>query len=207
MNNALTVACVLRSGGEYRPEHVIALRDGVIANLSAPHRFVCLSDLDVHGVWTLPLGIDAHPGWWSKMALFRPYRLKGRALFLDLDTVIVGDLSELAAYAGPFAMLSDFLRPARPASGVMAWDAGCDTLRAVWEAWITGPEGHMHEHRGGGDQSFIRSVVGDAVDRLSDLYPGQMVSYKIHCKGGVPDGARAVAAHGRPKPWDAGWRL
>jgi hypothetical protein len=204
----LTVACVLRSGGEYRPEHVMALRDGVREHLAAPHDFVCLSDVDVPGVWTLPLR-HRFPGWWSKLELVQPHRFTGRIVYIDLDSVIVGDLSALAAYAGPFAMLSDFLRPERPASGVMAWDADADAdaPRAIWDNWVRDPEGHMYAHQGGGDQAFIRSVVGDGVDRLQDHVPGQLVSYKVHCKDGVPDGARVVSAHGRPKPWDAEWRL
>lgn len=202
----LTVLCVLRSGGEYRPEHVVALRDGVRAHLPVPHEFVCLSDAVVHGVWTYPLRYG-WPGWWSKMEAFQPHRFKGRVLYMDLDTVIVGDLSDLAAYSGQFAMLSDFLRPERPASGVMAWDAGCEQARAIWEAFTRDPEGHMHECQGGGDQEFIASVVYGREDRLQDVVPGQIVSYKVHCKNGVPDGARLVCAHGTPKPWHAEWRL
>jgi len=33
------------------------------------------------------------------------------------------------------------------------------------------------------------------------------VSYKVHCRAGVPAGARVVCFHGRPKPWDPGVRL
>ena len=40
----LTVACVLRSGPEYRAEHVAALAAGVIRHLSRRYRFVCLTD-------------------------------------------------------------------------------------------------------------------------------------------------------------------
>jgi hypothetical protein len=191
----LTVACVLRSGGEYRPEHVMALRRGVAANLPVPHDFVPLVDADP---W---------PGWWAKLGLLRPGRFVGRVVYLDLDSVVVGDLSALAAYAGPFGMLSDFLRPVRPASGVMAWEAGNEPSRAIWDAWVRDPDGHMHTHQGGGDQAFIRSVVGDGVDRLQDHVPGQLVSYKVHCKDGLPANARVCCAHGRPKPWDAEWRL
>ena len=85
----LTIACVLRSGGDFDAEYVERLRDGVAANLSLPHRFVCLSDIEVpcervalrHG-W---------PGWWSKLELFE--QLKGRVLYFDLDTVIAGSLN------------------------------------------------------------------------------------------------------------------
>lgn len=201
----MTIACVLRSGGEYRPEHVQALAAGVAAHLPDA-RFVCLSDVPVLGVRTVPLRY-AWPGWWAKLELFRPGVFPGQVLYIDLDSVVVGDLSDLAGYVGPFATLSDFLRPERPASGVMAWDADGAEARAIWEAFVRDPEGHMHACRGGGDQQFLRSVVGDDVDRLRALYPGQVVSYKVHCADGVPDGARLVSAHGRPKPWDAEWHL
>jgi hypothetical protein len=205
----LTIACVLRSGGEYRPKHVMALRRAVAAHMPTPHRFLCLADMAPDGVWwtTLP---HPYPGWWSKVNLFAPGLLSGRCLYLDLDSVVVGDLSDLAAYAGPFAMLTDFVRPERPASGVMAWDAGAEAPRAIWDAWMRDPEGHMHAHQGGGDQAFIRSVIGDGVDRLQDfLPPDYLCSYKVHVvpNGGVPDGCSIVAAHGRPKPWDAEWHL
>jgi hypothetical protein len=212
----LTVACVLRSGGEYRPEHVQALAEGVKRHMpkpkgrreQSPYRFVCLSDVPVPGVPVWPIRPD-FPGWWSKLRLFSPGGLYGRCLYLDLDSIVVGDLSEIAAYDGPFAMLSDFYRPERPASGVMAWDADDDAPRAIWDAWMRDPEGHMHTYQGGGDQEFIRSVVGDGVDRLQDHAPGAIVSYKVHVvpNGGVPDGARLVCGHGRPRPWDPEWRL
>jgi hypothetical protein len=202
----LTVACVLRSGGEYRPEHVQALREQVARWLPLAHDFVCLSDMgDGDPMW-IPCPTPFR-GWWAKMEMFAPGLFSGRVLYLDLDSVVVGDLSEIASYAGPFAMLSDFYRPERPASGVMAWDADSEQARAIWGAWIRDPQEHMYTYRGGGDQAFLRSVVGDGVDRLHDLYPGQLVSYKVHCKDGVPTGAKIVAAHGRPKPWDPEWRL
>jgi len=101
----LTIACVLRSGGDFDQEYVERLRDGVAANLSLPHRFVCLSDVEVpcerlalqHG-W---------PGWWSKLELFE--QLKGRVLYFDLDTVIAGSLDEIASYPHAFSMLSDLV--------------------------------------------------------------------------------------------------
>lgn len=201
----MIAACVLKSGGEYLPEHVHLVYAQVARHLPGA-RFVCLTDMDVPGIACLPLA-HGWPGWWSKMEMFRPGTFDDRVLYLDLDTVIVGDLSDLAGYAGDFAMLSDFLRPERPASGVMAWEAECDAAQAVWGAFARDPEQHIAEFRGGGDQEFIASVIFGREDRLQSLYPGQIVSYKVHCAGGVPGGARVVCAHGRPKPWDAEWTL
>lgn len=204
----LNVVCVLRSGGEYTPEHVVALRDGVAAHLPLPHRFVCLTDFPredgcIAGVPAAPVAHD-WPGWWAKMDLFRPGLFTGRVLYLDLDTVIVGDLSDLACYGGDFGIVSDFYRPERPQSCIMAWEADNALSRAIWRSFSRDPERWMHEHERGGDQAFIAGVIYGHEDRLTNLYPDQIVSYKVHVRDGdgVPDDARIVAFHGKPRPWE-----
>jgi hypothetical protein len=42
------------------------------------------------------------------------------------------------------------------------------------------------------------------VDILQEMHPGEFVSYKTHCTKGVPDGARVVCFHGRPRPHEVG---
>src|SRR3990172_8259243 len=106
----ITVACVLRSGGDFAPEHVWALKRGVNKYLQMPHEFRILTDYTFAG----PAGSklrEAWPGWWSKLELFRPGTFSGPVLYFDLDTVIVGSIDALASYRGPLAMLSDFYKP------------------------------------------------------------------------------------------------
>jgi len=86
----LTVACVLRSGGKFDSEYVRKLRDGVLRFANVPHRFVCLSDVDVP-CERIPLEHN-WPGWWSKIELFRPGVIKAPMLYLDLDTIVIGSL-------------------------------------------------------------------------------------------------------------------
>lgn len=199
----LTVACVLKGGGEYRPEHVLALRDGVVIHLPAPHQFVCLSDMPAPGVNIVPLA-HGWPGWWSKIELFRPDLFCGPTLFFDLDTVLVGDLSEIAETARlPLVGLADFNRPERFASGVMAW---CADLAQLYHEFARDPQGYMRQCGNGGDQAYIGGQI-DTWQTFQGLAPGQIVSYKKHCTTGVPDGARVVCAHGRPKPWHPEWKL
>lgn len=55
--------------------------------------------------------------------------LAGRVLYIDLDTVIVGSLEDVAGYAGPFVALSvrnmaNERRETGLNSSVMSWDAG-----------------------------------------------------------------------------------
>lgn len=206
----ITVACVLKSGGDFNAEYVERLRDGAAKNLKG-HRFLCLSDVDVP-CERMPLRHD-WPRWWSKMELFRPDLDGGDFLYFDLDTLIVGDLSEIAR-ARDLTMLSDFFDSKRLASGVMylPWFDRAD----VWRKWIKDPERHMRDFRGHGDGGFIGSVKGKA-QRWQDDVPGQIVSYKAHVRapqhpiekgnGKIPKGARVVCFHGKPRPHEVQWTV
>jgi hypothetical protein len=133
-------------------------------------------------------------GWWAKIGLFEPGRFTGRCLYFDLDTIITGSLNELASYEGDFAGLSDFYHPDRFASGVMAWDA--DKAGDIFTRWH---QVGMPQFDTRGDQGWIGSMRPNA-DRLQNLFPGQLVSFKADCREGAPNGARVVCFHGLPRP-------
>lgn len=193
----LTVACVLKSGGIYDATWVARLKAGVAKHLPIEHRFVCLSDVDVP-CDRIPLVLE-WPGWWSKIALFL---LPGPVLYLDLDTATVGDLSDIAtqAVASQFTMLRDFYAPDHCGSGVMAWGAGATAI-SVFEKFAADPESLMKVQRARmGDQAFIEETYGkDKIARWQDVVGDQIVSYKVHCRNGIPPNARVVCLHGQPK--------
>lgn len=188
--------CVLRSGGEYGPEHVQWLAK-MVPGLE------CISDVDVPGVPCIPLRHD-WPGWWSKLELFR-HDIPGDLSYIDLDTVVLGDIAPIIAAAnGKTTMLSDFYWPEKPASGLM-YIAQQDKAQ-VWGEWMRDPAGHMNApvSRGViGDQGYLGKIL-PGVQRWQDVAPGSVVSYKAHCKQGVPDSATVVCFHGKPRPWDCG---
>lgn len=207
----LTVACVLRSGGDYDAEYVERLQAGVARHLDRDHEFICLSDVVVPAR-RIPLAHD-WPGWWAKMEIFRP-DLDGDLLCFDLDTLIVGDLAEIASIR-KLTLLSDFFVPEYLASGVMylPWFVRSE----VWRRWIENPAGHMSRIRGHGDGGFLREVFTGRAARWQEELPGQIVSYKAHVRkaqhpiergdGTVPENARVVCFHGRPRPREVGWML
>src|SRR6056297_2373586 len=161
----LTVASVLWvgqfRGRNYGPDWVRRLRNMVARNLPIPHRFVCLSNVDVEGVETIPL-TGQWPGWWSKVELFR--HDFGRTLYLDLDVLVVDGLTPIAQYPAPFAAMppSYTFTGGSPAGGpgivdryqssCMVWD--CD-MRPIYERF---------------GQWAIDKYRGDQ-DYLSDVYP------------------------------------
>lgn len=179
-----TLACVLRSGGDFGPEHVQWLAKQVPG-------LVCLSDADVPGVTTIPLAHD-WPGWWSKMSMFGP-ALEGDVLMMDLDTVVLR-LPE----ASETTVLDNYAEPGWMGSGLMFVTAA-DRAR-VWDAWIADPAKHMRECQRWpkwGDQGFLQDHIGKAA-----RWGANVRSYKQHCLGGLPEGTDVVVFHGKRRPWD-----
>lgn len=207
----MTVACVLttrntgRCGGTcYGPEWIWALKRGLAEHMpDATFRY--LSDV-APGPWRITLMHD-WPGWWAKLEALRPgaFPAGERVLLLDLDTLVVGDLSELGGYDGEFAMIRDVLRPAQLQSGVLAFRAGPDTEAArLYRLFAADPQAAMRRCRGDGE--WLRAHARQP-DALQDLFPGQIRSFKRDARQGPPEGARLVLGHGRPRFNDprAGW--
>lgn len=195
------IVCVLRSGGDFRIEHVRRLRDQ--AAFFAPGvPFFCLSDLEIDDVETIPLERN-WAGWWSKLELFRP-DLAGDLLFLDLDMTIVGDISPLLEI-GQTAIMRDVYRPAGLQSSIM-YLAAADRP-AIWQSFTMHASTWIERYEKGGDQAFLERHWVKTALRWQDVFPGFVVSYKVDCepRGTVPAGARVVAFHGKPRPWQVGF--
>ena len=183
----VTPVCVLRSGGDFRPEHAQRLARQVPG-------LVCLSDVPVPGVATRALQ-HGWPGWWSKMEAFAP-ELEGDVLLIDLDTLVL----RMPALPAVTTVLPDFYRPELMGSGFMYLTAA-DRARC-WAEWIKDPGGHMRRCRTRqcwGDQGFLQPLIGAAA-----RWGANVVSWKVHCKAGIPPGAEVVCFHGRPRPWEIG---
>jgi hypothetical protein len=203
----LTVACV-KWGKMYGPRYVNTLFDMVRRNLQAGFagKFVCFTDdptgLD-EGIETRSLPGDLQ-GWWNKLYLFSPEAFeKGeRVLYFDLDTAITGPLDAIAAYRGPFAILTDVYRQGGLQSSVMGWEAG--KWDFIWSDWVN--FGKLDYE--GGDQTWIEHVVRrDKLYLWQDLFPGKLRSYKVDCRTQIPRGTSVVFFHGHPRPHEvlSGW--
>jgi hypothetical protein len=174
------IVSVLKSGGVYTAEYVERLKDSLPG-----YDFVCFSDVPVP-CDRIPLKHNL-PNWWSKLEIFT---LKEKCFYLDLDTVVDGDISEIVNYPHKFTMLSDFYH-GTPASGIMAWEGDYSNILTDYDPRKIYP-GH-------GDQGYIATKV--VPEYFQDLFPGRIDSYKV---GKYPL-ANIVCYHGSPKPHETGW--
>lgn len=143
---------------------------------------------------------EGWPGWWSKMELFGPRFEKHRpCLFLDLDTYVLGDISDLLEFeSDDLWLLRDFNVPAKGQSAVMLIPK--DT-REIYEVFQRSAEPYMKLYRAGGDQEYLNLFP---MKFLQDRFEG-IRSYKRHKLQDAPEG-RIVCFHGHPKPHETeGW--
>jgi hypothetical protein len=197
----MQIACVLKSGPEYRPEHLYLMVHHLLDH-NPRARVICLTDCEIDhpSITTVPL-IHGWPGWWSKIELFRPGVIAGPTLYLDIDTVVIGAIEDINIDG--FTMLPNVYRPGDFGSGVMGW---LDTPTHIYDHFTKAPDRHMANYRtraNWGDQGFIRDNLGFKPAAFGDEFR----SYKAHCKKHVPPGTRVVYFHGNPRPWCANLNL
>lgn len=205
----LTVACVMRSGGDFSTEWVERLEKSCFKNIREAHRFVCLTDIADH----LPLSLvidyqplqHSWPGWWAKIELFRPgLFLAGEPiLYFDLDTVVARNIEHLqGAIDCDLILLRDFYRLQQGwGTGVMGWTAGA--FAQIYETFRHDPKTFMGRYRS--DQDFIKMLLPPSWVRFwQDEFPEHLVSYKIHCERGLPGNAHVICFHGKPRPHEVG---
>lgn len=181
------VTCFL-PGGDFKPEHVQRLANQVPG-------LVCITNEKIEGVETLPMKTE-WPGWWCKMNAYDLYLFLGGMLLIDLDTTIL----ELPTMPKETTVLDDFYRPRLMGSGFMFVTEA--DRKKIYDEWIRNPKGHMKKNRTRnrlGDQGFLLDIIPHA-----KRWGSEIVSYKKHCKHGVPQGAKVVCFHGKPRPWEVG---
>ncbi|TSA08004.1 MAG: hypothetical protein D4R73_09110 [Deltaproteobacteria bacterium] len=203
---ATTIACVLKTGGDFDERYVANLKRALDRNLTHPFKFVCLTDdPKIKGVEIIRL-TNGHPGWWSKIELFRPGAMSTeRVLYFDLDTLILKNIDDLLTLGGDFYGLRPWNRANRLAgncaSGIMAWKNGSHDF--LYEKFNATEINHL------GDQVYISAALkahGGTFMALQDAAPG-IYSYKRECRQGVPPrDARIVCFHGRPRVHEVGDR-
>ena len=204
----LTVWCVWwrdpANPDKYDEYSVQRLQRTVAENLSIPHEFICISKEHVHNVATFPPPVD-WPGWWQKIGLFQPGVATPLNLYLDLDVVITGDLTEMveAHRESGLAMPLNWAQSGHGGcqSSVMIWKQSRNTL-PIWKefdtAWIHWPP--TPPWRFYGDQEVITYFRDTGKITVDPINAAWIKSYKYHCRDGLPLDTRVCVFHGDPKP-------
>lgn len=192
-NGKLTFLTVLKSGGEFLPEHVERLREQIAQHYTLPHRFYCLSDQPLSCPW-VPLECGWQ-GWWSKLELFR--HDFGPAVYFDLDTTILSNLDWLVDAPKHFSMITEFTGRDVMNSGIMAWTG--TEYRHLADDFHHQADSRYRDWWWG-DAAWIRERVPDKVS-LQERFPKKIASYKVSGHRYL-QGISVVCFHGVPRPWE-----
>jgi hypothetical protein len=120
-----------------------------------------------------------------------------------LDTLITGNVDHIISYNRGFVVLRDFFTGLAQGltsndnvqSSIVSFNAHQHTQ--IWESFIENPQRAVQSLHPHGDQKWIQK---HQLDRLywQDIFPNQLVSFKVHCRNGLPANARIVNYHGSP---------
>lgn len=183
MKQNKTIICVLRSGGVYGADYVRKLNYAAVNASKKEIRFVCLTDFDsIDFCEVIPLK-HKWPGWWSKIELFRPDLNLGKAIYFDLDVLILKEIEALINISEiiPFAMLRGWNTKSgiHPSSSIMC--GRFDMYSNIYEVYKKNPKQErfgVRQNKGAGmsgDQGFITEFVGYDVPYLQDLLPDDYI--------------------------------
>jgi hypothetical protein len=203
----INIVC-LKWGTKYGPEYVNRLYAGVKRNTTLQFKFWCFTE-DATGIRpeikAVPLPYAAQlDSWWNKLNLFSndiPIPQGEWIFYIDLDTLIVDNIDSLLEARLPrMIVLRDFYQGIvksanQIGSGLMAWQHG--KYEYVWSKFITKPEKHIKQAGTYGDQWWIEQRVNQVL-LWQDLFPEQVVSFKVHCRKGIPNNAKIICYHGKP---------
>ena len=202
----------LKWGKKYGAEYVNNLFAAVQRNTTVEHEFWCFTD-DASGIdpaikkHRLPYAKELNI-WWNKLWLFSsemPFQINDVIFYIDLDSLIVDNIDKIlqVPQKGDIVMLKDFYygiakTAGKAASGVMSWTHG--SRFDIWKRFIANPVQAVKMCEPHGDQRWIEIFTDQPGQRRywQDLFPGQLVSYKVHCHDGLPHHAAIVCYHGKP---------
>ena len=210
----------MKWGTKYGPEYVNRLYAMVKRHLSLEFQMVCLTDDDKGirpEVRCLPIPpLDLPPGiperGWTKLVTFAKdlHGLRGTALFLDIDVVVVGSLNDFFTQPGEFLIIHDYKRPWRITGNSSVYRFELGAHPEVLSYFRENFESIRKQFRN--EQAYLSDVIHKQ-GKLQYWPAAWCPSFKYHSiprwptnywtEPGIPKDARIVIFHGECNPPDA----
>lgn len=217
---------------KFNAGNVNIMRNMVERNYPHAHRFTCITD-DAEGIdprvrvlrlWD-QFKDTPSPHGGNNPSCFRRLRLwseemreyfPGKVLQIDLDMLLVADVSSLWNRPEPCVLWADNLNPTSPYNGAMQLIT--PGLHPVWENFKAYPDNAIKSARGkgyfGSDQAQLALWLGPDMPRWTAA--DGAVSWRVHCRktplgqahlrydgrceASLPSGAKLVNFHGVDDP-------
>ena len=214
------VILCMKWGTKYGAEYVNRLFNMVKRHLTLPFKMVCLTDRtegidpNVHcfPIPSLDLPAGSPERGWNKLSTFEPdlYGLKGNALFLDLDVVIIDNIDCFFQAEGEFLVIHDWKRPWRITGNSSVYRFKLGAFPNILPYFRANFNEISQKFRN--EQEYLSWFVHKE-GKLSYWNKDWCKSYKYHCLRKVPfayfqppvkpKGAKIIIFHGEINPPDA----
>ncbi len=205
----------------FTAEHVNVLFRMIDRHYAEPHRKICITDdavgidpsIEVIPLWPdhanvpNPNGANRNPSCYRRLKLFAPDagQLVGeRVVVMDLDTVIVGDLTTLFKRSDDFVIWGQTDYPKTQWYNGSLWMLRTGSRPKVWTEFnpTTSPKAAVKAGKKGSDQGWFSYIMGpnEAVWTTKD----GVYSWRVHLSTmnwELPKNAKIVAFHGHTDPW------
>lgn len=207
----ISVITVFRTGGTYTEEHVTHILKSCEAHIKIPFDFYCLTDMKSNflnrDIKKIPLKHN-WPGYWSKMEMFRSdiFENSNDVFYLDLDTLITTDITDIASIDSSFFGMRDFNTLNLLSSAIIKYKPSDNHY--IYDTFLQNPAKWMKCR--GGDQEAIHKILKVLPEYIQDLYPRRMAEFLNHCWNPnnshspveIKDYHSIVCFHGKPKMED-----
>lgn len=210
----------MKWGTLYGPEYVNRLYSMVKRNLSYSFKMVCFTD-DFKGIdeeiickpipeMNLPGGIPER--MWKKLSTLKSdlYGLKGTALFLDLDIVVVDSLDPFFEMEGDFIIIKDYRKQWRITGNSSVYRFEIGTHGYVFDNFLQNFDSIRKQHRN--EQEYLTQAIYDKQGikywpaHWCPSYKYDAVSripFAFWVKPRIPEGAKILIFHGEINPHKA----
>jgi hypothetical protein len=176
------IVAFVRAGTAYPFEYVTKLRNMVMRHLDCGYTIVCLTDQPerCEGVTFVDVTELGLKRWWTKMILFATeWRERKKIIYIDLDTIIIGDITPLADVPGEFAILERMTQhdyPSRYNSSVMVIGGGMAGF--VWTSFDKNRAALMKAYERYGDGACLEELYPNAPSLQRLLPKGFFCHYR-----------------------------
>lgn len=193
---------------DMQAEYIRRLANGVYRNMTTPHRFICFAD----DPFKVPDGVEAMPlkvSWYCR-GLPKAYVYGAPdtgcpipegtpILMFDLDNVIVGNIDDLVSHDKELVVRErGYKLPKVVPDGDIVYSIAGSPKSKKCAEWFHQEMANKGATTYSGDEREI--LMRSGADCWINVCPNQVVSYKRHCKLGLPKDARVVSFHGKPLP-------
>lgn len=205
----------------YAPETVYALREMLRRHYSHEHRFVCVTDRpkDLPGIETIPLWEDlahmpsplgsSYPSCYRRLKVFAPDAgeiFGPRLVSMDLDTVIVGNVTSLFNRPEDIVLWGESDFPGRQHYCGSVWMLRTGSRPHVWTTFNPRTSPMLARQAGarGSDQAWISYALGPKEARWTkrDGVYSFRKDLSKRPNYALPENAKLICFHGKTDPWD-----